>query len=54
MIFANENNKNKFYVQAKQAYGNNPNKKDELVEFFKTCDQAKVIPMPIFVKIQDG
>lgn len=38
MIFLNENNKNKFYVQAKQAYGNKPNKKNELVEFFKTCD----------------
>lgn len=26
----------------------------ELVKFYETCESAKVVPLPIFVKIQEG
>jgi len=26
----------------------------ELIKFYETCENAKVVPLPIFVKIQEG
>lgn len=46
--------KQKFYSQAKLAHGNNPHKRDDFVKFYQTCDHFKVVPLPIFTKIQSG
>jgi hypothetical protein len=51
MIFEAQNTKQKFYQQAKLAYANAPNKKDELVKFYETCEEVKVVPLPIFSKV---
>ena len=54
MILEALSTKQKFYTQAKKAHGNNPNKRVDLVKFYETCDQFKVVPLPIFTKIQSG
>lgn len=50
-MFEALNNKQKFYQAAKEAHGNNPNQKNDLLTFHRMCDEAKVVPLPIFVKI---
>ena len=51
LIFEATKSKQKFYKEAKTAFENKPARREDYVEFYRTCTEANVVPKPIFTKI---
>ena len=51
LIFEATKSKQKFFKEAKTAFENKPSRREDYVEFYRTCTEANVVPKPIFTKI---
>ena len=51
LIFDATKSKQKFFKEAKNAFENKPSRREDFVDFYRTCIEANVVPKPIFTKI---